>query len=322
MQKTNILTGTSGLQKAKEILLAESIVAIPTETVYGLAGLASSERAIKKIYKIKNRPSINPLISHYADIQEIKKDVELTELGEKLLKKFAPGPLTLVLKRKESSRISSSACAGLETAAVRIPKHDLTLKLLKALGEPVVAPSANPSGSLSPVSAKNVVKLFGDKLDYVLDGGPCEVGLESTVVELMSGSVKILRFGAVTIDDLLTVVHEVKIPGKDEAIKSPGMLLKHYAPKCFIRMGFDKPGSNEGLLAFGSLPNSIDKFSYVKNLSEEASLEEAASNLFKMIHELEELGVDSIAVMPIPDESLGKAINDRLNRAAASGEKS
>lgn len=307
------------INKAIKIIKEEDVVAIPTETVYGLAGLASSEKAIRKIYEVKNRPAINPLISHYASIDEIKKDVEVSELAEKLLKKFSPGPLTLVLKRKEASRISELACAGLETAAVRIPRHEVCLELLTKIAAPVVAPSANPSGRLSPVSAENVAKMFGEKLDYVLDGGVCDVGLESTVVEVSGDQVSILRYGAVTIDDLLELVPEVKIPEREEVIKSPGMLLRHYAPSCQIRRGIDNPQEGEALLAFGDISSLGHGFKTVKNLSERGNIEEAAANFFKMIHELEEAGVSGIAVMEIPREGIGRAINDRLDRAVAAG---
>lgn len=310
-----ILRIPQDLKRSIEILLTENIIAIPTETVYGLAGLASSEKAIKKIYAIKNRPSINPLISHYANIEEIKKDVEVNELAEKLLKHFSPGPLTLVLNKKKGSRISELASAGLPTAAVRIPNHAVCLKLLNEIQVPVVAPSANPSGRLSPISADNVVKMFGSKLDYVLDGGSCKIGVESTVIEVLEKEVKVLRYGAITIEDLLTVVPEVKIPGDNEIIKSPGMLLKHYAPTCPIRFGSDTSIEGEALLAFGDISNLKHNFKIVKNLSEQANLEEAATNLFKMIHELEEAGVSGIVVMNIPKQGIGNAINDRLLRA-------
>lgn len=304
------------LNEIVKLLLNDEIVAIPTETVYGLAGLASSTKAIKKIYKIKNRPSINPLISHYENIDEISRDVELSDLAEKLLKNFSPGPLTLVLPRKQNSRISELACAGLDTAAVRIPNHNLCLEILKKLKMPLVAPSANPSGRLSPISAENVIKMFGNKLEYVLDGGESKVGLESTVVELKNEELKILRYGAVSIEELLNFVPEVKIPDRDESIKSPGMLFKHYSPTCPIRLGINDPKHKEALLAFGDLSRiDTSKFSLVKNLSSSSNLEEAAANLFKMIHELEEINVSGIAVMDIPEIGIGKAINDRLRRA-------
>lgn len=310
-----ILRSPQDLKRVVEILLTGNIIALPTETVYGLAGFASSEKAIREIYSIKNRPTINPLISHYASIEEIKKDVEVNKLAEKLLNRFSPGPLTLVLNRKPDSRISKLTCAGLTTAAVRIPNHKICLEVLNAVQAPVVAPSANPSGRLSPISAENVVKMFGSKLDYVLDGGTCLVGLESTVVEVLEKEVKILRYGAITVEDLLTVVSEVKIPGESESIRSPGMLFKHYAPTCPIRFGLGIAKEGEALLAFGDISNLKHEFKIVKNLSERANLEEAATNLFKMIHEFEEMGVSGIVVMDIPKTGVGMAINDRLSRA-------
>jgi L-threonylcarbamoyladenylate synthase len=317
---TIIIKAEAGINKALDIIRAEDIIAIPTETVYGLAGLASSEKAIKKIYDVKNRPVINPLISHYARIEELEKDVELNDTAHLLLEEFSPGPLTLVLLRKRNSRISDLACAGLPNAAVRIPKHPVAFELLDRLGEPVVAPSANPSGRLSPVSANNVLKMFNDKLDYVLDGGTCDVGLESTVVAVQDSCVKILRYGAVTVEDLLRIVSEVKVPERDDPIQAPGMLLKHYAPKCGIRIGTEALSPNEALLAYGDLSKLKHGFARVLNLSERANLEEAAANLFKMIHQLEEEGVAGIVVMPIPDVGIGQAINDRLERAVNSSD--
>jgi L-threonylcarbamoyladenylate synthase len=315
---TLVIKDEVGIQKAIELLRSEDIIAIPTETVYGLAGLASSEKAIKKIYQTKNRPAINPLISHYARIEEVEKDVELNTIASTLLENFSPGPLTIVLPRKQKSRISDLACAGLPSAAIRIPKHPVAFKLLDLLGEPVVAPSANPSGRLSPISAENVVKLFENKLDYVLDGGVCEVGLESTVITIQESSVKILRYGSVTIEDLLRIVPEVKIPDRDDPIQAPGMLLKHYAPKCGIRIGKEARSPDEALLAYGDISKFEHGFKRVLNLSERGNLEEAATNLFRMIHQLEEEGVSSIVVMPMPDIGIGKAINDRLMRAVSS----
>ncbi|MDA0772949.1 MAG: L-threonylcarbamoyladenylate synthase [Cyanobacteria bacterium] len=310
-----ILKVPQDLKTIVEILLAEKIMALPTETVYGLAGLASSETAIRQIYSIKNRPSINPLISHYANIEEIKKDVEVNTLAQLSYFNISPGPLTLVLNRKSGSRISELASAGLKTAAVRIPNHKICLEVLNAIQAPIVAPSANPSGRLSPISAANVVKMFGTKLDYILDGGRCEVGIESTVVEVSEEELTVLRYGAITVEDLLTIVPEVKIPGNDESIKSPGMLLKHYSPTCPIRFGLETHKEGEALLAFGDISKLKHDFKLVKNLSERANLEEAATNLFKMIHELEEAGVSGISVMNIPQTGIGRSINDRLSRA-------
>lgn len=313
-----VLKTSKDIDEALKLLRDEQIIALPTETVYGLAGRADSQRAIEKIYQIKNRPAINPLISHYASIDEIAKDVELNDLARKLLEEFSPGPLTLVLARKKDSRISELACAGLKTAAVRIPNHELTLEILQELKLPLVAPSANPSGRLSPVSAENVAKMFEAKLDYIFDGGHCTVGLESTVVEVLDEQVSILRYGAITVENILELVNEVKIPEREETIKSPGMLLKHYSPTCPIRLSIEDPKEDEALLAFGDTSNiDLSQFTQVRNLSKRANLEEAASNLFKMIHELEEMNIKGIAVMEIPSLGIGKAINDRLKRAAS-----
>ena len=381
-------TSQNSLNKALELLNSEDVVAIPTETVYGLAASAASTKAVEKVFKIKGRPSFNPIISHYANLDEIFKDVIYDERAIKLAESFWPGPLTLILNKTKNSRISEIVCAGLNTAGVRIPRHPFTLELLRQFAAPVAAPSANPSGRLSPSSAAHVAKLFQDYetgesaeigvsstfykgsvvertssrlkrtndrsalsvhedheddenaeievqrhcLEWIVDGGNCECGLESTVLDLSSSLPKLLRYGSVSVIELKNILGEIALPEQDESIRSPGMLLKHYAPKCKLRLNYsfnDQPRENEALIAFGSISESLTqsqskltesdlKFSFQKiiNISPSADLDEAASKLFSSLHELEGLGVDSIAVMPIPYDSVGKAINDRLLRAA------
>lgn len=304
------------IQKVSRELLCGEVVSIPTETVYGLAADSTNADAIKKIYRIKNRPEINPLIAHFFSLEQIEQQVEINTTVEKLAAKFWPGPLTIVLKKKTNCQIDNLATAGLATVAVRIPVHPVTLKLLELVEIPLVAPSANPSGRLSCVTAEQVQKLLGNKINWVLDGGQCQIGLESTVIDLSEGQPSLLRYGAISVYQLENICGKILLPEKNQSIKSPGMLLKHYAPKCPIRLSFDNPRVNEALIAFGcSIPDL--PFARIVNLSEKGDLEEAASRLFSVLHDLEESGVDSIAVMPIPEEGIGKAINDRLSRAAA-----
>lgn len=350
-------TSQNSLNKALELLNSEDVVAIPTETVYGLAASAASTKAVEKVFKIKGRPSFNPIISHYANLDEIFKDVIYDERVIKLAESFWPGPLTIILNKTKNSRISKIVCAGLNTAGVRIPRHPFTLELLRQFAAPVAAPSANPSGRLSPSSAAHVVKLFQDYKDdenaviedhnddenaeievqrhclgWIVDGGNCECGLESTVLDLSSSLPKLLRYGSVSVIELKNILGEIALPEQDESIRSPGMLLKHYAPKCKLRLNYsfnEQPRENEALIAFGSISESLTQshskliesdlkilFRKIINISPSADLDEAASKLFSSLHELESLGVDSIAVMPIPDFAVGKAINDRLLRAA------
>jgi len=382
-------TSQSSLHKALELLNSDDVVAIPTETVYGLAASAASTKAVEKVFKIKGRPSFNPIISHYANLDEIFKDVIYDERVIKLAESFWPGPLTLILNKTKNSRISEIVCAGLNTAGVRIPRHPFTLELLRQFAAPVAAPSANPSGRLSPSSAAHVAKLFHDYeadesaeigvsqegtahkrassrlrrtndrsvlrvhedyeddenaeigvceqyLEWIVDGGNCECGLESTVLDLSSSLPKLLRYGSVSVMELKNILGEIALPEQDESVRSPGMLLKHYAPKCKLRLNYgfnEQPHENEALIAFGSISESLTQgqskviesdlkflFRKIINISPNADLDEAASKLFSSLHELESLGVDSIAVMSIPDFAVGKAINDRLLRAARGAE--
>ncbi len=385
-------TSQNSLNKALELLNSDDVVAIPTETVYGLAASAASTKAVEKVFKIKGRPSFNPIISHYASLDEIFKDVIYDERVIKLAESFWPGPLTIILNKTKNSRISEIVCAGLNTAGVRIPRHPFTLELLRQFAAPVAAPSANPSGRLSPSSAAHVAKLFQDHeddenaeigvsstfykgsvvertssrlrrtndrsalgvhedheddenaeieaprhcLEWIVDGGNCECGLESTVLDLSSSLPKLLRYGSVSVMELKNILGEIALPEQDESIRSPGMLLKHYAPKCKLRLNYsfnEQPRENEALIAFGSITGFLTRsqsklvesdlkclFRKIINISPSADLDEAASKLFSSLHELESLGVDSIAVMSIPDFAVGKAINDRLLRAARGAE--
>lgn len=304
------------IEKALALLESGETIVLPTETVYGLAASAQNEEAIKKIYKIKNRPSFNPLISHYAEISEIEKDVYLDSKAKKLLEHFSPGPLTLVLNKKKNSRICDLATANLNTAAVRIPDNEITLEILKQFKGPVAAPSANYSTELSPTKKEHVEKSLGDKVSLIIDGMQAEHGIESTILDLSTNKAVILRFGTITSQDLEEVLgQKIYLKDDDGNIKAPGMLLRHYAPKCKLRLSTESPHENEALLAFGE-KNIPQGFKEIKNLSSREDLAEVAKNLFSYIHELEEKGYESIAVMKIPNQGIGIAINDRLKRAS------
>jgi L-threonylcarbamoyladenylate synthase len=304
------------VDQAITLLKQGEAIVLPTETVYGLAADASNESALKKIYQIKNRPSFNPLISHYADIEEIRKDVILDSRAMKLFEHFSPGPITVVLNKSSNSRISDIATAGLKTAAVRIPNKKITLEILKGFAGPIAAPSANLSTQLSPTKKSHVEKSLGNQVELIIDGGEAEHGLESTIIDLSSSKAVLLRFGTITSQEIEEIIQEqVFLKDDNGIIKAPGMMLKHYSPKCKLRLDTLNPQKNEALLAFGE--NQIPTgFTEIINLSPKKDLAEVAKNLFKSIHELEDKNYDSIAVMPIPKVGIGLAINDRLERAS------
>jgi len=308
-------TNREQITKAVSLLRAGVPFAMPTETVYGLACDAANDIAVKKVFEIKGRPSFNPLISHYASLDEVKKDVLMNDLALKLAQCFWPGPLTMVLPKTANSRIGDLVTAGLSTAAVRIPRHELTLELLAEFAGPVAAPSANPSSRLSPVAAAHVEQLFAGALDFVLDGGKATCGLESTVVEVLDDELIVLRPGTIAAADLAEICPKLSYAATGDKPRSPGMLLKHYSPRTPLRLGSDSAKADEALLAFGQLPANHAEFAAVYNLSASADLNEAAANLYSMLHEIDTKAYSSIAVMSIPEEGLGKAINDRLRRA-------
>lgn len=316
------------IEKAAAILKNGGVVAMPTETVYGLAGNAFDGRAVAKIFEVKGRPQFNPLIAHFAEGSDVESCAVMNEKARALAQAFWPGPLTMVLPRAENCPASELASAGLETIAVRVPNHPVARKLIRACGFPLVAPSANLSGTVSPTSPAHVAESLGDKVDMILAAGSSAVGLESTVVDLSEDKVLILRPGAVTAEDIEQVLGEkVSYESGDEVKpKSPGLLLKHYAPKIPLRLNAIDLNPGEALLGFSSL-----KFMGIKgggaamslpesmrrNLSEEGDLHHAAANLFAMLRELDRPEHKGIAVMPVPDVGLGVAINDRLKRAAS-----
>jgi len=239
------------LSKAVDYLKRKQLIGVPTETVYGLAGDAYSSKAVKKIYLLKNRPLKNPLIIHYFNLDQLKKDVELNDSFYKLYKKFCPGPITFVLKKKKKSLLSAFATANLKTVAVRIPENKTIRKILKILNFPLAIPSANKSTQISPVSAKDVASEFSGSLKFILDGGSCKIGLESTVIDLTSKA-KILRPGLINPSDISRVLNkETKVYTGSKVVKSPGMLKRHYSPGIPMKLNQKKVKNNEAFIVFG-----------------------------------------------------------------------
>jgi L-threonylcarbamoyladenylate synthase len=302
--------------EAARALRQGKLVAFPTETVYGLGGDATSDRAVAAIFAAKGRPSFNPLIVHVSNVAEAARYAELPPKAQAVARAFWPGPLTMVLPRRRDCRISLLATAGLDSVAIRVPAHEIAQTLLTMAGLPLAAPSANPSGRLSPTSADHVLAELGDKAEFVIDGGPCRVGLESTVLSLLDDRPRILRPGAVTAEALSELLREsVEVEGGSEdaaAPRSPGRLLSHYAPSLPMRLDAAVAEPGEALLGFGpTAPQGA------LNLSPTGDLQEAAANLFAMLRRLDDPRYRAIAVMPVPQTGLGIAINDRLRRAAA-----
>ena len=300
------------VQAAARALSRGELVILPTETVYGLAANAADPLAVARIFEAKGRPRFNPLIAHVADVDAAAREVELTPAGLELAATFWPGPLTLVGRARLDGRVCELARAGLDSSAVRVPAHPLALALLQAFGGPVAAPSANRSGRPSPTRFADALEETGAAASAVLDGGPCLVGVESTVVSLLGPRPAILRAGGVTRGELEAVVGPMDDPPSD-ARRSPGRLALHYAPRAPVRLDALSPAPGEAYLAFG--PHSADAAA-VWNLSPTGDLREAAANLFAHLRDADRTTPTAIAVAPIPESGLGDAINDRLRRAA------
>lgn len=313
----------AAIAAAARALADGRLVAFPTETVYGLGADATSERAVAAIFAAKGRPRFNPLIVHFADREAARREVAFDRRAEALAEAFWPGPLTLVLPRSADSRIALLASAGLDSLAVRMPRHPVAQALLAACRLPVAAPSANVSGKVSPTTAAHVAESLGDRVAAILDGGACPIGLESTVVDLTGTEARLLRPGGVTEEQLAAIIGPLVAPGKRQedgalkssGLKSPGMLTSHYAPALPLRLEATAVRPGEALLAFGPAP--LPGAAETANLSPAGDLNEAAANLFAMLRALDRPGRAGIAVMPVPDHDLGRAINDRLRRAAA-----
>lgn len=309
------------ITKAVQLLEKEDVVSIPTETVYGLAGNIFSEKAIKKIFELKQRPFFNPLIVHLSGADQLNTVVEyLPEKAKLLAEKFWPGPLTLILKKKPE--VPDLVTSGKDTVAVRVPNHPVSLELLSKLDFPLAAPSANPFGSISPTESSHVANYFEGKLSMVLEGGPCERGIESTIVGFENGNAVLYRLGSITVEEISKLIGDIEIRNKKEtAPDAPGMLSRHYAPQTRTYV-VDKvadfilnyPGQNIGVLVF---QNAVEapNIKAQEILSRQGDLQEAASRLYGALHKLDKEHLDMIVAERFPDQGMGKAINDRLLRA-------
>jgi L-threonylcarbamoyladenylate synthase len=301
----------STLESAVAALGAGNLVILPTETVYGLAARAKDAAAVAKLYEAKGRPRFNPLIAHVPDARAATRIAYLDDRARRLMEAFWPGPLTLVAPVRDVGAVCDLARAGLDTVAVRAPGHRLAQAVLRAFGEAVVAPSANRSGGPSPTTWGDAVAETGAYAAATLDGGPCEIGVESTVVALLPGPARLLRPGAVTRSQIEALIGPLA-DAEADATRSPGRVARHYAPSAPMRLDVVEPGPGEAFLAFGPTP----KHPWMFNLSPTGDLAQAAVNLFAFLRAADALGPAAIAVAPIPAEGLGEAINDRLRRAA------
>jgi L-threonylcarbamoyladenylate synthase len=304
------------IEYAVKLLSQHNVIGMPTETVYGLAGDATSDQAVAKIYQLKNRPVFNPLIIHVLNKTMAQELAIFNHIAYQLINIFWPGPLTIILPRHPSCAVSLLASAGQSTIALRMPSHPIALKVLDNFGKPIAAPSANKSGRISPTEAQDVAQEFGQSIPLILDGGACTVGIESTIVEIDRHTINILRPGGVTQEQLQQIAPTTT--HNDTEIKAPGMLKSHYAPSLPVRLCVKNIDTNEGLLAFGSIPSNLVNARIIFNLSPTGDLTEAAANLFRGLRYLDQpTRIQQIAVMRIPMIGLGQAINDRLQRAAA-----
>jgi L-threonylcarbamoyladenylate synthase len=287
------------------------LVILPTETVYGLAADASDPSAVAAVFEAKGRPRFNPLIAHVADVEMARRVGRFDARAERLARAFWPGPLTLVLPAGDRAGVCDLARAGLETVAIRSPGHPVAQETLRRFGGPVVAPSANRSGRPSPTTFQDAMDETGEFAAVGLDGGACAVGVESTVVALLEGPPRLLRPGAVTREALEALLGPLGA-ADDHAHRSPGRLLRHYAPRAPVRLAASEPGEGEAYLAFGPAPKGANVF----QLSASQDLREAAARLFALLRAADATAPSAIAVAPIPEHGLGEAINDRLRRAA------
>ncbi len=303
----------AAVAEAARLLRAGELVAFPTETVYGLGADATNDPAVAGIFAAKNRPDFNPLIVHLADANDVDRHAIWTEPARRLADAFWPGALTLVLPRLPDCRLSLLVSAGLDTVALRVPAHDVARRLLRATGRPVAGPSANPSGRISSTTAQHVAEGLGDRVAMILDAGPCPLGLESTVVGFDGDKPLLLRPGGVTAEEIEAVVGPLGGPAPADRPNAPGQLASHYAPTAPVRLDARQADQGELLLGFGPDAPAATAL----NLSTKGDLREAAANLFAMLRQLDAQRPAGIAVMTIPETGLGRAINDRLRRAAA-----
>jgi len=291
----------AAIEEAARLILGGQPVAVPTETVYGLAADATNGEAVARIYQAKGRPSFNPLIVHVADLDQARELGEFADAAMALAKRHWPGPLTLVVPLKSGAPIASLVTAGLPSIGIRIPAHPVMQALLRAIGRPLAAPSANASGAISPTRAAHVLDSLGGRIPLILDGGPTERGLESTIVAATGGPLRLLRPGPITVD---------AVTATEDRIEAPGQLASHYAPSKPLRIDAAEAAGDEYMIGFGATPGDT-------NLSEKGDLTEAAARLFDLLHQADASEKPRIAVASVPREGLGLAINDRLIRAAA-----
>lgn len=310
--------------KAAKIIKRGGIVAFPTETVYGLGADAFKPLSVARVFEVKQRPYFDPLIVHIGDQTDINRLVKsIPEKAIKLIEKFWPGPLTIVLLKREE--LPDIVTSGLPTVAVRMPKHPMTLKLIQLSETSIVGPSANPFGYLSPTNAEHVREQLGEKVDFILDGGSCEIGIESTIISLAEGKPKLLRPGGIPLEEIEEIIGEIEIKNhlSNENPSAPGMLPKHYAPRTPILLGWSEEMLSDykekriGLLSFKK-PDPLLKFDHIEILSEKGDLREVAMKLFSAIRRLDSLGLDIIFADTVPEVGLGRAIMDRLRRASVS----
>ena len=312
LQRVIIPAGAAATVRAVGLLQSGQPIGLPTETVYGLAADATNDQAVARIFALKDRPSFNPLIVHVANLEGAEQLVEVNATARALATAFWPGALTLVLPRREDCAVSLLASAGPETLAVRVPGHLVAQDVLGAFGNPLAAPSANRSGQISPTTARHVADDL--PLELVIDGGPCPVGVESTILRVEDDTVTMLRPGGIGTDAIEHVIGTSLATRTDKTITAPGQLSSHYAPTARLRLSATDVRDGEALLAFGP---PLQTSGPVRNLSPGADMTEAAANLFAMLRALDKTSAETIAVMPIPETGLGVAINDRLRRAAA-----
>ena len=303
----------SNIKKAKQYLDKNDCVAVPTETVYGLAGNAYSDVSVKRIFKLKKRPTNNPLIVHYSDVDKLKNDCVINDNFIKLYNKFSPGPITFILKLKKISKISKFVTNKQNSLAVRFPKHSLFKKLLKSLNYPLAAPSANISTRLSSVKVTDVIEEFGSKIKYILDGGKCQIGLESTIINLL-GKPTILRFGGLDVSKIEKILKKkVLIKTNSKKKIAPGQFPLHYSPGIPLRMNAKKPKKDEAFVLVKKRKATFKNYYY---LSKNNDLQQSAKNLYSLLRKIKKDGYKMIAVEKIQNKGIGKTINDRLNRAS------
>ena len=303
----------SNIKKAKKYLDQNKCIAVPTETVYGLAANAYSATAVKKIFKLKKRPKSNPLIVHYSSLSELKNDCLINNKFLKLYKKFCPGPITFVLELKKNSKISKIVTNNNKTLAIRFPKHKILKNLLKTLDYPLAAPSANISTRLSPVKAEDVREEFGNKISYILDGGKSKVGIESSIISLVNFP-KILRLGGLEVTKIEKVLNQkIKIDINPQKNVAPGQSKLHYSPGIPIRMNIIRPKKDEAFILIKKREKKSSNYYY---LSKNKNLKEAAKNLYSCLRKIKNRGYKSIAIQKIKNNGIGKTINDRLYRAS------